>query len=68
MGWAQVQKNIYAAEVLSPGSAETLLTKAAQCRRLASSIADHQTSCALNTLAEEYERDANHSVRLSDRT
>ncbi|RYY26442.1 MAG: hypothetical protein EOP62_09915 [Sphingomonadales bacterium] len=42
--------------------ADRLRHKAAQCRRLAIGIADHQTSIALKALAEEYERDAGLSA------
>jgi hypothetical protein len=44
------------------GAVNALRDKAAQCRRLACSIADRQTVEALNALAEEYERDASRSA------
>lgn len=39
-------------------AAQAWRQKAAQCRRLAISVADRQTSEALTKLAEEYEREA----------
>jgi hypothetical protein len=54
-----MHKNFDEAESeLSHDQAERLRAKAAQCRRLAIGIADHQTANALKALADEYDRDA----------
>jgi len=46
------------APLLDCHSAEELLVKAARCRRLAAGISDRQAADVLNTMAENYEHDA----------